>query len=100
MQDLVTEALLIGLLIFLNGYLAGSEIAVVTARKSRIKEMTERGVRNARSFLRLKEEQDRFLATIQIGITTVSVLASAVGGAAAVQVIKPLLQQVPSKTIS
>jgi len=100
MQELVSEALVIGLLIFVNGYLAGSEIAVVTARKSRIKEMVERGVRNAKSFLRLKEEPDRFLATIQIGITTVSVLASAVGGAAAVQVIKPLLQQVPSKTIS
>ncbi len=100
MKDLVSEAFFIGLLIFLNGYLAGTEIAVVTARKSRIKEMAERGVRNAKSFLRLKEEPDRFLATIQIGITTVSVLASAVGGAAAVQVLKPLLQEVPYKTVS
>jgi putative hemolysin len=100
MQGLVSEAFLIGLLILLNGYLAGTEIAVVTARKSRIKEMVERGVRNAKPFLRLKEEPDRFLATIQIGVTTVSVLASAVGGAAAVQVIKPILQQVPFKTIS
>ncbi|HJX60434.1 MAG TPA: hemolysin family protein, partial [Thermodesulfobacteriota bacterium] len=43
---------------------------------------------------------DRFLATIQIGITGVSVLASAVGGAAAVEVIKPALQTVPIKAIS
>ena len=53
-----------------------------------------------RSFLKLKEEPDRFLATIQIGITGVGVLASAVGGAAAVKVIKPVLQAVPVKAIS
>jgi putative hemolysin len=62
--------------------------------------MAESGERNAKIFLKLKEEPDRFLATIQIGITTVGVLASAVGGAAAVKVIKPALQAVPVKIIS
>jgi putative hemolysin len=100
MQELFYEAFLIAILILLNGYLAGTEIAVVTARKSRIKQMAESGKRNAKVFLRLKEEPDRFLATIQIGITSVSVLASAVGGAAAVKVIKPALQAVPVKVIS
>jgi putative hemolysin len=100
MENLFYEALLIALLILLNGYLAGSEIAVVTARKSHIKQMVESGKKNAKIFLRLKEEPDRFLATIQIGITTVGVLASAVGGAAAIKAIKPALQAVPIKTIS
>jgi putative hemolysin len=100
MENLFYEALLIALLILLNGYLAGSEIAVVTARKSHIKQMAESGKKNAKAFLRLKEEPDRFLATIQIGITTVGVLASAVGGAAAIKAIKPALQAVPIKTIS
>ncbi len=100
MQELFFEAFLIALLILLNGYLAGSEIAVVTARKSHIKQMAESGKRNAKAFLRLKEEPDRFLATIQIGITSVGALASAVGGAAAVKVIKPALQLVPLKPIS
>ena len=100
MENLFYEAFLIALLILLNGYLAGTEIAVVTARKSHIKQMAESGKKNARAFLRLKEEPDRFLATIQIGITTVGVLASAVGGAAAVKVIKPALQAVPVKVIS
>jgi len=89
MEGLFLEVFLIALLILLNGYLAGTEIAVVTARKSTIKQMAESGERNAKIFLKLKEEPDRFLATIQIGITTVGVLASAVGGAAAVKVIKP-----------
>ena len=100
MEGLFLEVFLIALLILLNGYLAGTEIAVVTARKSTIKQMAESGERNAKIFLKLKEEPDRFLATIQIGITTVGVLASAVGGAAAVKVIKPALQAVPVKIIS
>jgi putative hemolysin len=62
--------------------------------------MAESGKRNAKIFLRLKEEPDRFLATIQIGITTVGVLASAIGGAASVRVIEPLLKEVPIKVIS
>ncbi len=100
MQELFFEILLIGVLILLNGYLAGTEIAVVTARKSLIQKMAETGKRNAKIFLKLKEEPDRFLATIQIGITGVSVLASAVGGAAAVKVIKPALQSIPVMAIS
>ena len=100
MQELLFEMFFIAILILLNGYLAGTEIAVVTARKSQIKHLAESGKRNAKIFLKLKEEPDRFLATIQIGITGVSVLASAVGGAAAVKVIKPALQIVPVKTIS
>jgi putative hemolysin len=100
MQGLFFEVFLIAILILLNGYLAGTEIAVVTARMSNIKQMAESGKRNAKIFLRLKEEPDRFLATIQIGITTVGVLASAIGGAASVRVIEPLLKEVPIKVIS
>ena len=100
MVTLLYEAFLIALLILLNGYLAGTEIAVVTARKSQIKQLAESGKKSAKIFLKLKEEPDRFLATIQIGITGVGVLASAVGGAAAVKIIKPALQAVPIKIIS
>lgn len=100
MEDLLHEIFLISILILFNGYLSGTEIAVVTARKSRIQQMAESGKRNAKIFLKLKEEPDRFLATIQIGITTVGVLASAVGGATAVTIIKPLLQGLPIKFIS
>jgi putative hemolysin len=100
MQDLFFEILFIAILILLNGYLAGTEIAVVTARKSQIRHMAEKGRKNAKIFLKLKEEPDRFLATIQIGITGVSVLASAVGGAAAIEVVKPALEAVPVNAIS
>ena len=100
MQGLLGEIFLIAILILLSGYLAGTEIAVVTARKINIKQMAESGKRNAKIFLKLKEEPDRFLATIQIGITLMGVLASAIGGAASVKVIEPLLKEVPIKAIS
>lgn len=100
MQELFWEIFLIFILILFNGYLAGIEIAVVTARKSHIKQLAESGSKKARIFLRLKEEPDRFLATIQIGITLVGVLASAVGGAAAIEVFKPAIQDIPIKVIA
>ncbi len=100
MENLFFEGVIIALLILTNGYLAGTEIAVVAARKSVIQRKAEGGKKNAEIFLRFKEQPDRFLATIQIGITAVSVLASAVGGAAAVKVIKPLLQSVPFAPVS
>jgi putative hemolysin len=100
MGEFLTEILIIGILILLNGYLAGTEIAVVTARKSHIKQMAESGKASAKIFLRLKEEPERFLATIQIGITVVGVLASAIGGATAIEIIKPALQKVPVPGIS
>ena len=64
MEGLFNEILFIALLIFINGYLSGTEIAVVTARKSRIKEMVAQGNKWAKVFLKLKEELDWFLVTI------------------------------------
>jgi len=100
LEDIFFELLFIAILILINGYLAGTEIAVVTARKSNIKQLAESGNKHAKIFLKLKEEPDRFLATIQFGITLVGVLASAVGGAAAVKVIKPLLAGMPVRAIA
>jgi len=100
MQEVFFEVILIFILILLNGYLAGTEIAIVTAPKSRIQQMAESGKKNAKIFLSLKEKSDRFLATVQIGVTTVGVLASAIGGAASVRVLEPFLKEVPIKAIS
>ncbi len=92
--------LLILFFICLNGLFAAAEIAVVAARKSRLKQLAEENDRNAEILLRFKEEPDRFLATIQIAITLASVLASTIGGAAAVQVIKPLISELPYKPVA
>ena len=94
------DIFLIIIFILLNGLFAAAEIAVVTARKSRIKQLVEEGNRAARILYKFKEEPDRFLATIQIAITLGSVLASVIGGAAAIQVIKPVIAQIPYKPIA
>ena len=94
------DIVLIIVFIFFNGLFAAAEIAVVTARKSGLKQMAEEGNKNAEILLRFKEEPDRFLATIQIAITLVGVLASAIGGAAAVQSIKPVISEIPYRAIA
>ena len=94
------EAIWILALIFANGFFAASEIAVITMRKSRIDALLERGVRSAAVVARLKEDPDRFLATVQIGVTVISSLASAIGGAAAIGYLKPLLAASPIALIA
>jgi putative hemolysin len=86
------EMMLILALIFANGFFAASEIAVIATRKSRIDALLEKGVRSAAAVARLKNDPDRFLATVQIGVTVVSSFASAIGGAAAIGFLKPQIE--------
>jgi putative hemolysin len=75
------EILIIFLLIIINGVFAMSEIAIVSARKSRLQNLAEQGSRRARIALALAEDPTRFLSTVQIGITLIGILAGAFGGA-------------------
>jgi len=68
-------------LVFLNGVLAMSELAIVSSRPARLKAMVERGVKGASHALTLGENPGRFLSTVQIGITLVGVLSGAFSGA-------------------
>ena len=78
------EPVLIFVLILANGFFAAAEIAIIATRKSRIDALLEKGVNAAAAVARLKNDPDRFLATVQIGVTVVSSFASAIGGAAAI----------------
>lgn len=68
-------------LFFLNGLLALSELAIVSARKSRLEQLAKQGDSRARLALKLANSPDSFLSTIQIGITFVGILTGAFGGA-------------------
>ncbi len=70
------------LLIGLNGLFALSELAIVSARKARLKTMADNGRAGASTALTLMEDSGRFLSTVQIGITLVGILAGAFSGAA------------------
>lgn len=97
MDSFWLETLIIFLLILANGFFAGSEIAIISARRSRIQQLAEEGHAPARAVSRLQGDPDRFFATVQIGVTVVGSLASAIGGAAAVQVLEPLLRGVAGR---
>jgi putative hemolysin len=76
-----TEIVLVLLLLVVNGVFAMSEIAVVSSRKARLQQRAEAGNLGARRALELAENPNRFLSTVQVGITMVGVLAGAFGGA-------------------
>ncbi|MDA8084849.1 MAG: hemolysin family protein [Nitrospiraceae bacterium] len=97
---MVLEFLFIFALLLLNGFFAASEIAVVTSRKSLIKKFAEAGSSPANKLLKLQSEPDRFLATVQVGVTFLSALTSAIGGAASVKTIEPLIAAVPVPLLS
>jgi len=91
----MNEIFLILFLLIFNGIFAASEISVVTLRRSRLKQLIEQGKQNADIVEKLKDNPDRFLATIQVGITLIGSLASAVAGAFAVKNIKPFIESLP-----
>ena len=91
---IATEALIILALVLLNGVLAGSEIAVVALRKTRVDQLVEGGSRAARAIRRLQGDPERFMATVQIGITVVSATAGAFGGSSFAKRLAPLVASV------
>jgi putative hemolysin len=93
------QILIILLLIIANGFFSSSEIALISARRSRIKQLSEKGHKKARLVNKLQSKPDIFLATIQVGITLVGTLASVVGGAKVVDHIKLWLEGIPVQTI-
>lgn len=100
METFWFELVIVLLLIVANGFFAGAELAIVTVRRGRIAQLAAEGSRRAKVVEELLADPHRFLATVQIGVTLVGTMASAVGGAAAIEVIKPLIQQVPVRVIS
>jgi len=89
------ELLLIFLLILINGFFSAVEIAVITARKSHLRRLAEEGNLNAHLVSEIQLEPERFLATIQIGVTLLGSAAAAVGGATAMKTFKPILENIP-----
>lgn len=93
-MGVVTEILVIVSLILANGFFAMTEIAVVSARKSRLKRLAEQGDAPAKAVLDLAESPNRILSTVQIGITLIGILARAFGGVTLAEKIGSALQLV------
>ncbi len=78
-------------LVLVNGLFSGAEIAVISMRRTRLLELVEAGGKRARALARLRELPERFLATVQVGITVVGAAAAAFSGASIAVRIEPLL---------
>ncbi|WEX11183.1 hemolysin family protein [Chelativorans sp. AA-79] len=78
---LFVELAVLFILILFNGFMAMSELAVVSARSARLKVRRDDGDRGAARALELSADPGRFLSTVQIGITLVGVLSGAISGA-------------------
>ncbi|MCA1585213.1 MAG: hemolysin family protein [Acidobacteria bacterium] len=95
MGEVWAEIVIIMLLLVANGIFAMSEIAVVAARKVRLRQRAEEGDHRAKAALELAREPGQFLSTVQMGITLVGVLAGAYGGVTIAETLALSLATVP-----
>ena len=93
--NIVSEIIVILVLILANAVFAAAEIAIVSVRRSRLEELSISGKSSARAVLSLKADPERFLATVQVGMTLVSATAAVFGGASIAVQLAPWLQQLP-----
>jgi putative hemolysin len=96
MSDFWKDILFILFLILLNGILALSEAAMISVRKARLQQRLNDGDKRARLALELAENPNRFLSTIQIGITVIDVLIGTLSGATVAGILVNALARIPA----
>jgi putative hemolysin len=90
---MATELLIVLALVVANGLFAGAEIAVLSVRKTRIQDRAKRRDPAALAVQTLRDQPERFLATVQVGITVVGSAAAAFGGANIARDLTPALER-------
>jgi len=93
--DFFLQAGMVLILIACNGFFVTAEMAVITSRKPRLAQLASRGSLGARAALALTEKPEGFLATLQIGITLLTILSGAVGEASLAHHAQDMLADVP-----
>jgi putative hemolysin len=89
------ELLIIFILILINGLFAMTEAAVIASRKARLQQQIDKGSEGAKAALDLVENPNRFLSTVQIGITLIGIFSGALGGATIASSIAGALRDTP-----
>lgn len=96
MDNPALDIFLIFILIILNGVFSAGEISIISSRKSKVKELLEeRKDSKAKTLFEMKENPERFLSAVQIGITLFGTLASAIGGILALKYVMPVINLIP-----
>lgn len=91
---MITEITIILVLMILNGILSASEIAIVSSRKARLQSLSQKNA-GAKIALKLKEDPNQFLSTIQIGITLIGILTGFFSGGSISKFITPYISHIP-----
>ncbi len=91
---MLIELIVIFALILANAFFAGAEIAIIALQEIRLRELAEKGRKSARAVLALRANPERFLATVQVGITVVGATAAALGGRSIATRISPILARI------
>lgn len=89
------EFIIIGILTLLNWFFALSEIALVSVKKSKIEHLASKWDRRAKIILKLLENPENFLSSVQIGITLIGIMSGAFGGSAIAGVLAKYIEVVP-----
>jgi putative hemolysin len=95
MSGITLEILFIFVLLLANGVFAMAEIALVTARKAKLKTLADEGNNGAKLAHELALSPGRFLSTVQVGITLIGTLAGAFGGARIATTLSVWVKQIP-----
>jgi putative hemolysin len=95
-MNITTEIVVIFLFIVLNGIFVMSEMAIASSRKARLQQRINNGDKRAVRALKLNEDPNMFLATVQIGITLISMLIGVVGGARLAEPLGTALARIPA----
>src|ERR1700752_2293779 len=94
-MSLALEILVILLLIIVNGLFSLSELALVSVRRARLAVLERKGVKGAAAARALSDDPQRFLPTVQVGITLVSVLTGVFGGSQIASHLQSWLETFP-----
>ncbi|MGC1478954.1 MAG: hemolysin family protein [Chthoniobacterales bacterium] len=95
MTQIALELSLLFILIVANGVFAMTEIAIVSAKKGRLRAQADAGDNQARAALELAKDPNQFLSTVQIGITLIGIFAGAFGGATVAKSLAAVLEDIP-----
>lgn len=89
------EIIAVFILVLANGFFALSEFSIIASRKSKLKQQAEDGKSGSKTAYELQENSDHFLASVQVGITLLSIMAGVFGGATIVTRIANLVKEIP-----
>ncbi|MGV3504840.1 MAG: hemolysin family protein [Adhaeribacter sp.] len=89
------EIFILFVLTLLNGFFALAEVAIISAKKSRVEQKALEGSHQARTLLELMRNPEGFLSAVQVGITLIGIISGAYGGAALSDDMQAVLQDIP-----